>query len=143
MESPRSAIRNVARVLDVPGARGEALASLAPFYPWRQTFESVLRESEELRRIYESGNGAESQILHLAEKLCGCVRQVGVHACGIVISPEAMTEFAPVMRLDGGPIHLVTQYGGWCVEEIGLVEFDILGLKALSDQKRCLELVSA
>ena len=143
MESPRSAIRNVARVLDVSSARGEALASLAPVYPWRQTFESILRESEELRRIYESGNGAESQILHLAEKICGCVRQVGVHACGIVISPTALTDIAPVMRLDGAPVHHVTQYGGWHVEEVGLVEFDILGLKTLSDQKRCLELVSA
>jgi DNA polymerase-3 subunit alpha len=140
-ESPRSAIRNVARVLDVPGARGEALASLAPFYPWRQTFESVLRASEELRRIYESGNGAESRILHLAEKLCGCIRQVGVHACGFVISAEAMTDVAPVMRLDGAPVHYVTQYGGWHVEEVCLAQFDLLGLKALSDQKRCVGLI--
>ena len=143
MESPRSAIRNVARVLDVSSARGEALAALAPVYPWRQTFESVLRASEELRRIYESGNGAESRILHLAETLCGCVRQVGVHACGIVISPEAMTDFAPVMHMDNGPILLVTQYDGRHLEDVGLVKFDLLGLKALSDQKRCLELVSA
>ena len=140
-ESPRSAIRNVARVLDVSSARGEALASLAPFYPWRQTFESVLRASEELRRIYESGNGAESRILHLAEKICGCVRQVGVHACGIVLSPTALTDIAPVMRLDGAPVHHVTQYGGWHVEEAGLAQFDLLGLKALSDQKRCVGLI--
>ena len=142
-ESPRSAIRNIARALDIPSGKGEALAALAPAYPWRQTFESVLRESEELRRIYESGNGVESRILHLAEKLCGCIRQVGVHACGFVISPEAMTAVAPVMRWGGAPVHYVTQYGGWHVEEVGLVKFDILGLKTLSDQKQCVELVSA
>lgn len=140
-ESPRSAIRNVARVLDVPSGKGEALAALAPVYPWRQTFESVLRESGELRRIYESGKGAESRILHLAEKLCGCVRQVGIHACGVVVSPEAMTGVTPVMRLHKGPIHLVTQHDGWRVEEAGLVKFDILGLKALSRQKRCVGLI--
>ena len=47
------------------------------------------------------------------------------------------------MRLDDAPVHHVTQYGGWHVEEVGLVEFDILGLKTLSDQKQCVELVSA
>ena len=143
MESPRSAIRNVARVIDVPGARGEALASLAPIYPWRQTFESVLRESEELRRIYESGKGVKSRILHLAEKLCGCVRQVGVHACGVAISPRKLTDILPVLAVDGMAVKHVTQYAANHVEDVGLVRFDLLGLKPLSDLKRCIELVSA
>lgn len=140
-ESPRSAIRNVARALGVPSGKGDALAELAPVYPWRQTFESVLGESEGLRCIYESGKGVESRILHLAEKLCGCVRQVGIHACGVVISSETLTDLLPVMRTDKGPIPFVTQYGGWHIEEVGLVKFDLLGLKALSDQKRCMALI--
>ena len=140
-ESPQSAIRNVAMALGVPSGKGDALAALVPACPWRQTFEGALGNSEKLRRVYESGNGVENRILHFAEKLCGCVQQVGIHACGIVVSPETLTDVLPVMRTDKGPIALVTQYDGRPVEESGLVKFDILGLKALSDQKRCVELI--
>ena len=143
VESPRTGIRDVANALGICGTQSEALAALAPLYPWRQTFESALRDSEELRRVYESGKGLECQILHLAEKLCGCVRQVGVHACGVVISPGKLTDILPVMAVDGMAVRHVTQYDGRHVEDVRLVKFDLLGLKALSDQKRCVELVSA
>ncbi len=143
VESPRTGIRDVANALGFCGPRSEALAALAPVYPWRQTFESVLRDSGELRGVYESGNGVECQILHLAEKLCGCVRQVGVHACGVVISPRKLTDILPVMEGDGMAVRHVTQYAANPVEDVGLVKFDFLGLKALSDQKRCLEFIEA
>ncbi|MBR3958241.1 MAG: DNA polymerase III subunit alpha, partial [Kiritimatiellae bacterium] len=105
--------------------------------------EGVAKVLEYLVGKYGEDRVARIATFTVTARKSGYVRSVGTHACGIVISPEAMTNFAPVMRLDGGPIHLVTQYGGWHIEEVGLVEFDILGLKTLSDQKRCLELVSA
>ena len=141
VESPRTGIRDVANALGFCGTQGEALAALAPVYPWQQTFENVLRDSEELRRVYESGKGLECRILHIAEKLCGCVRSVGVHACGVVISPRKLTDILPVMEVDGMAVRHVTQYTANPVEDVGLVKFDFLGLKALSDQKRCLELI--
>lgn len=140
-ESPRSAIRGVAEALGVPQSRGDALARLA-FDSWYlPSWERTLEDSEELRRIYESGDGLECRILHLAEKLCGCVRSVGVHACGFVLSPRKLTDILPVMAVRGKTVRNVTQYRGNHVEDVGLVKFDILGLKTLSDQRRCVELV--
>ena len=143
VDSPQSAIRGVAKTLGVPKSRGDALASLA-LVSWRlPAWEKTLEKSEELRRIYGSGKGLECRILHIAEKLCGCVRSVGVHACGFVISPRKLTDILPVLAVDGMAVRYVTQYAANPVEDVGLVKFDLLGLKALSDQKRCVELVSA
>ena len=140
-EPPQSAIRDVARVLGVPDARVGDPCLVGADLPWRQTFESVLRESEELRRIYESGKGVESRILHLAEKLCGCGRQVVVLACGVAISPKPLTDILPVLAVDGMAVKHVTQYAANHFEDVGIFKFDLLGLKPLSDQKRCVALI--
>lgn len=75
-----------------------------------------------------------------ATELCGCVRRVFFHACGVVISARKLADVLPVTDHGGLP---VMQYDGRCMEEAGLVKFDLLGLKALTDQKRCIELVKA
>ncbi|MBQ6924737.1 MAG: DNA polymerase III subunit alpha [Kiritimatiellae bacterium] len=95
---------------------------------------------------YLAGKYGEDHVARIATftvtaRKSGYVRSVGTHACGIVISPEAMTDLAPVMHMDNGPIPLVTQYDGRHLEDIGLVKFDLLDLKALSDQKRRMELI--
>lgn len=138
--APRTAVRAVALALGFPRGKAEALAGKVPLCLWRPTFEMALSESAELRRTYEKGSGMESRVLHVAEKLCGCVRHVGTHACGFVISARKIADTLPVIEYGGLP---VTQYDGRYVEDIGLVKFDILGLKALSEQKRCIDLVKA
>ena len=105
--------------------------------------EGVAKVLEYLVGKYGEDHVARIATFTVTARKSGYVRSVGTHACGIVISPVALTDIAPVMRLDGGPVLHVTQYGGWHVGEVGLVEFDILGLKALSDQKRCVGLISA
>ena len=143
--APRSAIKDMARVLEMPVREGNRLACHVPDVP-KVTFKRALAESKELRNAYEHGTPLEKKILRIAEKLEGCVRQPGIHACGIVISRKPLWERLPVMPVDAnsrvvGEPELITQYDGQYVEPVGLVKFDILGLKTLSIHKRCVNLI--
>jgi len=142
--APRSAIKDVARVLEMPVREANRLACHVPNVP-KVTFKQSLSESKELRNAYEQGTPLEKKILRIAEKLEGCVRQPGVHACGIVISRKPLSETLPVMPLGNdrapGEPDLITQYDGRYVEPIGLVKFDILGLRTLAIHKDCVKLI--
>ncbi len=143
--APRSAIKDVSRVLEYPIRKAYELAGLVPDEP-RMTFSRALNGSAKFRQVYENGDEAQKKILRIAEKLEGCVRQPGIHACGIVISRKPLSGTLPVMpigannRAVGGP-ELVTQYDGKYVEPVGLIKFDILGLRTLAIHKRCVNLI--
>lgn len=143
--APRSAIKDVARALEYPIHKANELAGLVPAEP-RMTFRRALGGSSKFRKVYENGEDTQKKILRIAEKLEGCVRQPGVHACGIVISRKPLWETLPVMPADAksrvvGEPELITQYDGKYVESIGIVKFDILGLKTLSIHKGCVNLI--
>ena len=143
--APRSAIKDVSRVLEYPIRKANELASLVPEEP-RMTFSRALNGSAKFRQVYENGDETQKKILRIAEKLEGCVRQPGVHACGIVISRKTLSETLPVMPLGAndrapGEPGLITQYDGHYVEPIGLVKFDILGLRTLAIHKGCVNLI--
>ena len=142
--APRSAIKDVARVLEMSVREANRLACHVPDVP-KVTFKQALSESKELRNAYEQGTPLEKKILCIAEKLEGCVRQPGVHACGIVISRKPLSEILPVMPLGNdrapGEPELITQYDGQHVESVGLVKFDILGLRTLAIHKDCVKLI--
>ena len=79
-------------------------------------------------------------------KLEGCVRQSGIHPCGIVVSPRPLSEVLPVSAIDKdcrtpNGIKLITQYDGRHVETVGLLRFDIVRSTTLSLQKLCVELI--
>ena len=139
----RSAIKDVARVLGCPISKANELAGVVPDAPG-MTFSRALRMSVKFRDRYKSGDEVQKKILRIAEKLEGCVRQPGLHPSGIVISRKLFSEVMPIMpykwRGSGDP-DLVTQYDGHYVEPIGLVRFDILGLKTLAVQKYCVNLI--
>ena len=145
--APRSAIKDVARVLEYPIRKANALAGLVPEAP-RMTFRRACSCSAQFRKVYENGEDMQKKILRIAEKLEGCVRQPGTHACGIVISRKPLSQTLPLMptgvndRVVGGP-EFITQYDGQHVESVGLIKFDILGLKALALQKDCMKLIRA
>ena len=143
--APKSAIKDVSRVVGLSIEDANHLASLVPEIP-RITFNRAYRESKRLRNVRENGNDLEKKVLRLAERLEGCVRQSGIHACGIVVSRRPLSEVLPVTPIDeywGTPngIELITQYDGRCVEQVGLLKFDILGLLSLSVHKNCIELI--
>ena len=99
----------------------------------------------ELRDIME-GNGQEEirNMLTYAAELEDTNRQIGVHACGVIIGAQDITDIAPVCTADdkesGGKV-LVTQYDGHVVETVGLIKMDFLGLKNLSIIKNAIRMI--
>ena len=143
--APKSAIKDVSRVVGMSIEDANRLASFVPDVP-RMTLRRAYRESKELRDARGSGSDLEKSVLRIAEKLEGCIRQSGIHACGIVVSRRPLAEVLPVapigknFRTSTG-IELITQYESRYVEQVGLLKFDILGLVSLSVHKNCIELI--
>lgn len=134
--APKSAIKDVCRVLDVPLYESNRLAGLVPDEP-KITFAKALEKSPDLKQELNNPNPLISKVLELAGKLDGTLRQPGVHACGVIISRDPLIETIPIMPTDGESL-LTTQYDGHFVEPIGLLKMDFLGLKTLTVLKECL-----
>jgi DNA polymerase III subunit alpha len=132
------AIRDVARVLKLPLPEADRLAKLVPDAP-KMTFERAFNNNPELRKEKKSDNPLIAKTIKFAETLEGSVRQTGIHACGILISRDPLTEHIPIMPSKDNDNLLTTQYDGRYVESIGLLKMDFLGLKTLSVIKETLE----
>lgn len=135
--APRMAIKDVARVLDLPLAEANRLAKLVPARP-KITMDAAFKESPQLREEKNSSDSLVVDTLRYAEALDGSIRQTGVHACGTLISRDPLIETIPVMPTPDDNL-LTTQYDGHFVEPIGLLKMDFLGLKTLTILKNCLE----
>ncbi|MBN2805037.1 MAG: DNA polymerase III subunit alpha, partial [Prolixibacteraceae bacterium] len=133
----KMAIRDVARVLQLPLPEADRLAKLVPDTP-KITLEKAYKEVPELELEKSSGNPLIVDTIRLAEALEGSVRQTGVHACGILIGRNPLDEHIPLMPTKD-EVLLTTQYDGRFVEDIGLLKMDFLGLKTLSIIKECLD----
>lgn len=133
----KSAIRDVARVLKLPLPEADRLAKLVPEAP-KMTFEKAYKESSDLKKELSSVNPLITNTLKFAETLEGSVRQTGVHACGVLISRDPLTDHIPIMSTKDEDLN-TTQYDGRFVESIGLLKMDFLGLKTLSIIKETLE----
>ncbi|NCO97810.1 hypothetical protein GW864_01345 [bacterium] len=70
------------------------------------------------------------------------MRQLGVHACGIIIAPDKITKYSPVQYVKEGDMTVVSQYDGPTLETIGLLKMDFLGLRNLSVIKNCVKIIS-
>jgi DNA polymerase-3 subunit alpha len=132
------AIKDVSRVLKLPLNEANRLAKLVPEAP-KMNFKIALKESPELNQELMSPNELIRTTLKFAQTLEGSVRQTGVHACGILISRDPLTDHIPVMFSKDDEKLLTTQYDGRFVEGIGLLKMDFLGLKTLSIIKETLE----
>lgn len=126
----KSAIKDVARVEEVPLAEANRLAGLVPDKPGT-TLDIAFKESPELRDEKEHGTSDIQQLLNFAQKLEGSVRQVGLHACGIIIGKEDLSNFMPMTEAKDAKLQ-VTQFDGSLVESVGMLKMDFLGLKTLS-----------
>jgi len=134
----KMAIRDVARVLKLPLPEADRLAKLVPEAP-KITFEDAFKSSHELKKEKNSENPLIKKTIKFAETLEGSVRQTGVHACGILISRDPLTDLIPLMPTKDEENLLTTQYDGRFVESIGLLKMDFLGLKTLSIIKETLD----
>ncbi len=135
--APKMAIRDVARVLKLPLPEADRLAKLIPEKPGTN-FEKAFKEVPELREEMEKGNPLVQQILKLAVTLEGSIRQTGIHACGIIIGRDDLTEHIPITFSKESDLQ-VTQYDGKHIEDVGMLKMDFLGLKTLSIIKDALD----
>lgn len=126
----KNAVRDVARVMDIPLAKADKIAKMVPegAQGFAMTLDRALDMTPELKQLYESDPEVK-QCLDLARKVEGNVRNPSVHAAGVVISPTEMTDFTPLREYDG---KIITQYDMHGVEDVGLVKFDFLGIRNLS-----------
>ena len=135
----KSAIKDVGRVMEYPLADTNKLAALVPNTP-KITLAKAMKESPELKAAAESKNDTVRLLMQRAMKLEGSIRQPGVHACGILISRDPLIDTIPVTPTPDEPL-LTTQYDGHFVEPVGLLKMDFLGLKTLTVEKECVELL--
>ncbi|HAQ21301.1 MAG TPA: DNA polymerase III subunit alpha [Prolixibacteraceae bacterium] len=134
----KMAIKDVARVLKLPLSEADRLTKLVPDAP-KMNFATAYKDSPELKAELKSNNELIRTTLKFAQTLEGSVRQTGVHACGILISRDPLTDHIPVMFSKDDENLLTTQFDGKYVEDIGLLKMDFLGLKTLSIIKETVE----
>ena len=136
----RAVIRDVCRVLDVPLAEADRLAKLVP-PSLGMTLDKALKAEPELKKSYDENEQTRS-VIDIGKRLEGLTRHASVHACGVVIADEPLTNFLPLYKASGSD-DLVTQFEGPTVDRIGLLKMDFLGLRTLSVIQRTIELVES
>ncbi len=136
----RAAVRDVARVLQVPYAESDRLAKLIP--PPVQGRHIPLKvsvaEDPDLKREYESSPVAK-EVFDYAIRLEGTIRSHGVHAAGVVIAPAPIVNYVPLEMAQKGVV--ATQYPMGPVEELGLLKMDFLGLSNLTIINNALRII--
>jgi DNA polymerase-3 subunit alpha len=149
----KSAIQDVSRVQKIPLPE---VATIKSYIPDRNFPENIKDEKgkspkvnlkncykyvPELKNMLNGEDENVSSMLTYASELEDTNRQIGIHACGVIIGADDLTKFAPVCTIkdkDTGEDVLVTQYDGHVVENVGLIKMDFLGLKTLTQIKDAL-----
>ena len=131
----RAAVRDVARALGYDYGMGDRIAKLIPVgaQGFPMTIERAFGEEPELKELYDTDEDVQT-IIDMAQKIEGNARHIGVHAAGVVISPDPLVEHVPIQQDPKGSGKLITQYNMHSVGEdgIGLLKFDFLGLTNLA-----------
>ncbi len=150
----KSSIRDTARVLDLPLFDADRIAKLIPtmsklnkiFGLEEKELSSKFR-AEDLEKVNQllnisEGEDLEAETINLARMLEGSVRNTGIHACGVIITPSDITDFVPVATAKDSDLY-VTQFDNSVVEDAGLLKMDFLGLKTLTLIKDTVKIVKA
>ncbi len=137
--APKMALRDIARVKQLSLTEANRLAKLIPTTPGT-SFKSALKAVPELVQEKRSKNPLISETILMAEKIEGTVRNIGTHACGIIIGKEDLIEHIPLSTAKDADL-LVTQYDGAFIENVGMLKMDFLGLKTLSIIKDAVEII--
>jgi DNA polymerase-3 subunit alpha len=133
----KAAIKDVGRALDMPYGEVDRIAKLIPT-TIGITIEQAMKDSPPLQQAYDSDPKIK-EVIDTALRLEGLVRGAGVHAAGVVIAPQPLTELVPVTRTKDEAI--VTSYDMKAVEKMGLLKMDFLGLTTLTVIDDCLKLI--
>jgi len=153
----KSSIKDVSRVMELPLSEANYIAKLVPDKPaYGMDFEKLIHYSipqlidkglspdeienvKKVREMYESPD-LVGKVLKQAEKLEGTVRNTGIHAAGIIIAPQDLSDIVPVAASKDVNL-LITQYEGKIIEDAGVIKMDFLGLRNLSIIKDCLRMI--
>ncbi|MDH3323125.1 MAG: DNA polymerase III subunit alpha, partial [Flavobacteriaceae bacterium] len=151
----KSSIRDTARVLDLPLPDADRIAKLIPGLKLQNIFGTDEKSkskvkglrSEEVENVnilkgLAESDGIEADTINQARALEGSVRNTGTHACGVIITPEDITNLVPVATAKGTDMY-VTQFDNGVVEDAGLLKMDFLGLKTLTLIKDTVKIVKA
>jgi len=147
----KSSIRDTARVLDLPLGEADRISKLVPNISLAKIFqleEKKLKEqlrADDFMKVMEllnlsEGDDLAGQTLQQAKVLEGSLRNTGIHACGVIITPDDITQFVPVATAKDADLY-VTQFDNSVVEDAGLLKMDFLGLKTLTLIKDTMSLV--
>jgi DNA polymerase-3 subunit alpha len=134
----RAAVRDAGRVLEIPYGVVDKVAKAIPEGPG-QTLDACLKPGQELKAQYDADPVAR-EIVDLAKPLEGLVRADSIHAAGVVIGDQPLTEYVPLQQ-KGADQEVVTQFSGGDVEALGLLKIDFLGLRNLDVLEKAKALV--
>ncbi|NCX22548.1 MAG: DNA polymerase III subunit alpha, partial [Betaproteobacteria bacterium] len=128
----KAVIRDVGRVLDIGYNFCDQLSKLIPVVQNKPLSLAKAKEAEPVLKQREADEDEVREILALAEPLEDIIRNVGMHAGGVLIAPGQLTDFCPLYRQPGDESAVISQFDKDDVEAVGLVKFDFLGLRNLS-----------
>jgi DNA polymerase-3 subunit alpha len=134
----RAAVRDAGRVLEIPYGTVDKVAKLIPEGP-KVYLDDCLKPGAELKQAYDA-DPLVREIVDLAKPLEGLVRNDSIHAAGVVIGDRPLTDYVPLQRKGEGE-EVVTQFGMWDVEALGLLKMDFLGLRNLDVIEKTYQLV--
>ena len=134
----RGAVRDIGRVYGIPYSKSDRLSKLIPMDA--KTLKEAVDASPEIREILDSDSDM-NKVVSVAEALEGSVRNLGQHACGVVIGDRPTTKIAPVYRDPANQLPSCQFDGGHYLEPSGLIKFDFLGLETLVVLKHTIKLI--
>lgn len=133
----RAATRDAGRVFNIPYGEVDKIAKLIPEIPGT-TIETALKTSADLKIAYDNDETTK-RIIDMAKSLEGLCRQDSIHAAGVVLSKEELTNYTPLQRK--GSAEIVTQYSMDDIQNIGLLKMDFLGLRTLTVINNAVEII--
>ncbi len=137
----KSIIKDVARVMDVTPQDAAKMTKLIPSTP-KMTLEKAVKESDDFRLMMESNDNYKN-ILKVSKVLEGLIRQTGIHAAGVVIGPDDLSNYVPlaISSQKNGENAVLVQYEGKWLDDLKLLKMDFLGLKTLTIIKKAIQYI--
>ncbi len=137
----KAALRDVGRVMGVPLSEVDRVAKLIPALPVGVTIAQALERVPELKQISDS-DPRMHQLIEWAQSIEGRMRNVGTHACGVVVSADPLDTMVPLQRTTKDENALMAAFEGPTLAELGLLKMDMLGLTNLSVAANALQYIS-
>jgi len=147
----KSAIKDAGRVLDVSIPETNNIAKLIPSVPGMNIAKALSKYDklkdedkllvDEMKSVLENPNDERFAVLDSAKKMEGCIRNTGIHACGVIITPEDISNLVPISIAAKDADILVSQFDNSVAESAGLLKMDFLGLRTLTIIKDALKLI--